>query len=73
MSYTDVVEEMREERKRQKQNALNKLEEFTNVKITLKRPVFFVPGWTDEDNTWWTISNKKFGISVKEWFSGIFT
>ena len=72
MSYTDVVEEMREERKRQKQNALNKLEEFTNVKITLKRPVFFVPGWTDEDNTWWTISNKKFGISVKEWFSGIF-
>ncbi|MCX5696000.1 MAG: hypothetical protein NTW18_05045 [Candidatus Omnitrophica bacterium] len=72
MPTTGVVQDMIEERKKQKENALSKLSQFSLQKLTLKRPVFFVPGWTDEDNTWWTVSNKKFGISIKEWFSGIF-
>ena len=72
MPTTGPVQDMIEERKKQKQNALLKLNQFVQEKLTLKRPVFFVPGWTDEDNTWWTVSNKKFGISVKEWFLRIF-
>jgi pimeloyl-ACP methyl ester carboxylesterase len=73
MSTTGPVQEMIEERKKQKQNALNRLTQFTQEKLTLKRPVFFVPGWTDEDNTWWTTADKKLGISAKERFSEIFT
>ena len=67
MPYTDAVEDMRKERKRQKQNALNKLEEFTKNKIALKRPVFFVPGWTDESCACWRESNK-INICIKDWF-----
>ena len=70
MPYTDAVEDMRKERKRQKQNALNKLEEFTKNKIALKRPVFFVPGWTDESCACWRESNK-INIWIKDWFDKI--
>ena len=70
MPYTDAVEDMRKERKRQKQNALNKLEEFMKNKIALKRPVFFVPGWTDESCACWMESNK-INICIKDWFDKI--
>ena len=70
MSYTDVVEEMREERKRQKQNALNKLEELTKDRIALKRPAFFVPGWTDELCACWGRSDSN-NICIKDWLTKI--
>ena len=69
MPYTDAVEEMRKERKRQKQNALNKLEEFVKSKIFLKRPVFFVPGWTDESCECWKKSDNN--ICIKDWIAKI--
>ena len=73
MGTTGPVQEMREEREKQKQNALTKLSQFMREKLALKRPVFFVPGWTDEDNTWWTTNDTKLGLSVKGRFSEIFT
>jgi len=73
MPTTGPVQEMNEERKRQKQNALTQLNQYVSGKLTLARPVFFVPGWTDEDNTWWTTTDEKLGVSAEKWFSDIFT
>jgi len=39
------------------QNALNKLNELKQSKVTLSLPVFFVPGWTDESCYWWKKSD----------------
>lgn len=72
MSTTGPVQEMNEKRKRQKQNALDKLKQYVQEKLTLKRPVFFVPGWTDEENKWWKTTGGNPGISAKQWFSDIF-
>ena len=70
MATNGVVREMKEERKRQKQAALNKLKEFFRNKISLKRPVFFVPGWTDESCANWAQPYKSF-LSIREWIERI--
>lgn len=69
MPTTGPVQEMQEERKRQKKNALKKLEELAENKIELKRPVFFVPGWTDENCACWKISYQKGYTPIKDWIS----
>jgi len=71
MATTGAVQEMQEERKRQKQNALDKLNELAKSKICLKRPVFFVPGWTDEECVCWKSAYLKNYVSIKEWISAI--
>jgi len=35
------------------QNAVNELNKLKQNKFTLSRPIFFVPGWTDEGCGWW--------------------
>lgn len=70
MPTTGAVQDMIEERKKQKQIALAKLEELVNNKIELQRPVFFVPGWTDESCYNWTTAFKD-SPSIKEWFKKV--
>jgi hypothetical protein len=67
MSTTGPVQDMIEERRKQKLAAFNKLKELFRNKIELKRPVFFVPGWTDESCANWTQSFK-LSPSIKDWF-----
>lgn len=50
---TDPVQEERRKRERQKERALDKLRSLAGQGITLKRPVFFVPGWTGEEGKAW--------------------
>lgn len=71
MPANDPVQEMIEERKRQKENALRKLEELTQNKAELKKPVFFVPGWTDESCVCWKTAYAKGYVPIKEWISRI--
>ncbi len=71
MPAADIVKEMREESKRQKQNALKELDAFAREKIELKRPVFFVPGWTDESGMCWKIAYRKGDIPIKNWIEKI--
>ena len=54
MNTNDPLKDMREEREEQKNDAIAQLNKFKNNKITLERPVFFVPGWTDESCQCWT-------------------
>ena len=70
MSYVDPIEEMREKRKKQKQGAIDKLNTLIKNKIQLKRPVFFVPGWTDESCACW-IKSERNNICIKDWFDKI--
>lgn len=67
MSTTDTVKQMREERKQQRQNALKELNAFSHEKVELKRPVFFVPGWTDEMGMCWKTAYRKGYIPIKDW------
>jgi hypothetical protein len=71
MNGSDTVREMIEERKKQAQNAIIKLNELAQAKIKLQRPVFFIPGWTDESCVCWKTAYKKSYASVKEWLSKI--
>lgn len=71
MSNGDSVQKEIEERKRQKQNALDKLSELSSKKIEIKRPVFFVPGWTDESCVCWKTSYLKSYTPIKDWISSI--
>ena len=50
----------------EKEDALKKLEQLGREKITFKRPVFFIPGWRDENNTCWCGKDKD-GLSMQEW------
>lgn len=69
MPTTNSTQEKREEIRKQKRDAVKKLEELAEDKIKLKRPVFFVPGWTDEDNTCWKTPYLKSYTPIKEWIS----
>lgn len=71
MPTTGPVSEMREERRKQRQRAVKKLEDLINNKISLKRPVCFVPGWTDENNTCWKTAYRKGYVPMKEWIRKI--
>lgn len=52
---------------KQRKNAADKLEELAKNKIELKRPVFFIPGWTDETCVCWMTPYLKRDICIKEW------
>lgn len=71
MATRGPVQEMLEERKRQKKNALDKLNKFSESKIKLKRPVFFVPGWTDEECVCWKFPYIKNYVPIKEWITTV--
>jgi len=71
MPTTGPVQDMIEERRKQKQIALTRLNDLVQVKIELERPIFFVPGWTDESCANWTTPYKN-SPSVKEWFEKIY-
>jgi len=68
MPTTGPVQDMIEDRRKQKLAAFNKLKELFRNKIELKRPVFFVPGWTDESCANWTQSFKLVP-AIKDWFN----
>lgn len=70
MPTTGPVQDMIEERRKQKQAAFNKLKALFRNKIGLKRPVFFVPGWTDESCANWTYPYR-LSPPIKEWFKKI--
>lgn len=55
------------EQNTQRQNAAGKLEELARNKLELKRPVFFIPGWTDEACVCWMTPYLKRGTCIKEW------
>lgn len=47
------VQDYKRERKNEKRKALNELNKLRKEKPSLKRPVFFVPGWTGEEGWAW--------------------
>ena len=51
----------------QRKNACEKLEELAEEKLSFKRPVFFIPGWTDEDCTCWVSSYLKRDRCIQQW------
>ena len=71
MPTTGPVQDFIRERRKQKKKALAQLNVWKQDKITLKRPVFFVPGWTDEDCKCWKFPYRKGYIPIKEWISTI--
>lgn len=72
MPTTGPVQEMQKQRRKQKAEAKKKLENFVLNKISLQRPVFFVPGWTDETNVCWKTAYKNGYTPIKEWISKIY-
>jgi len=70
MAITDSVQEMIAERKKQRKNAYKKLMELMRSKIELERPVFFVPGWTDESCFNWKYGYRN-QAPMKVWASKI--
>lgn len=70
MPATDPTEDFIKGREEQKQVALAQLNIGRRAKITLKRPVFFVPGWTDEMCNCW--AKGEWGrMSIKEWIGNV--
>lgn len=70
---TDPVKEEQAKREAEKKQALAELEVLSNQKMTLQRPVFFVPGWAGEEGKCWTGYTKvlKDHQSVKFWINRI--
>lgn len=71
MHKIKTFQEIQEKRKQQKQNALKKLLELKQNKMELKRPVFFVPGWTDEGNACWQEPYQERYTPIKDWLTEI--
>ena len=57
----------------QKSVALTQLNTWTQTPATLKRPVFFVPGWTDDICKGWTIGYSRLNTPMQDWADKIFT
>lgn len=70
MAAADPFQEMIEEREKQKEEALGILKAYKEDKVTLRRPVFFVPGWTDESCGCWSAAYRK-NTAMKEWIDAI--
>ena len=58
---------MTTEQNNQRKNAADRLEELAKKKLELKRPVFFIPGWTDEACVCWMTPYLSRGTCMKEW------
>lgn len=72
MTTESIVQDFIKERKNQRSESLAQLNAFKQSKITLRRPVFFVPGWTDEDCKCW--SKGQWGqLSIRQWLEDIVT
>lgn len=57
----------------QKKQALEKLEDLKQKKITLSRDVFFVPGWSSESCAAWLEPYTPENISMRQWIERIVT
>jgi len=72
MDTENIVQDFIKERKKQRDESLAQLNTFKQKKISLIRPVFFVPGWTDEDCKCW--AKGQWGqLSIRQWFEDIVT
>lgn len=66
---TGPVQEEQQIRQEEKKQAVAKLNELKD-KIMLKRPIFFIPGWTGEEGKAWLEpypKRKQYHISIKEY------
>jgi len=68
----DPVQEESAKRKRQKEQALAQLDSLAGQGLALKRPVFFVPGWTDESAAAWLSPYTPRNTTTKTWIDRIF-
>jgi hypothetical protein len=69
MATEGPVQDIQRLRAEQKKKALEEIDQFARDKITLKRDIFFVPGWTGEEGDSWLKpypKRLKGHISVKE-------
>lgn len=66
-----ATEKSREKVKKEKRKATEELERFVQAELAFERPVFFVPGWTDEANLCWTSPYVSGYTPVKKWISRI--
>lgn len=73
MPRLDPVQKFTKAIEKEKSDALAQLKSWTQKPVALKRPVFFVPGWTDDINKGWTIPYTKSNISMEEWGDRIFS
>lgn len=71
MKRKDLIKNLRNLRRRQRNKAKTQLNQLCNNKGILQRPVFFVPGWTDESCKNWLESDERGTPSMKEWISKI--
>ena len=73
MAPTDPVQVFTQAIEKQKSDALVQLKVWTQKPVALKRPVFFVPGWTDEICKGWTIPYTRLNTSMEDWSEKIFS
>ena len=66
MPGNNPVLEMQAQRQQERARAVKKLEELAQQHVALQRPVFFVPGWTDEANVCWTSAYRKGDVPIKD-------
>lgn len=66
------AQEERKQREEQKQRALEEILSCKG-KINLSRPVFFVPGWTDEFNACWMASYINSYVPIKRYIIRLFS
>lgn len=53
-------------------DSISSLHQLINNKVKLKRPVFFIPGWNDDNCRCWAASNKG-NIPLKDWLRSMVT
>ena len=58
------VTELQQQRQDERQQAVAQLEALAQHPPTLQRPVFFVPGWTDEQNRCWTSPYRSGDVTI---------
>jgi len=70
---SDPVQQLFQTIEKEKADALAQLKAWARGPLTLKRPVFFVPGWTDDICTGWTIPYSSGNTSMKDWGERVFS
>ena len=72
LSPTPLPEDIGEERRLAMAQAARELETLAGQGLLLKRPVFFVPGWTGESSTAWLTPYTPRNTATKMWIDRIF-
>ncbi len=72
LSPTPLPEDISEERRLAMAQAIGELEALASQGLLLKRPVFFVPGWTGESSAAWLTPYTPRHIATKTWVDRIF-